>query len=84
LSARVKPTPAPRLSPGDIAIDSGLIAHVGGKAGPGKREIDADGLLITPGWVDVHTHYDQATWDACAIRPAGTARDRRPMPDRAR
>jgi len=34
---------------GDIAIDSGLITHVGGKAGPGKREIDADGLLITPG-----------------------------------
>jgi imidazolonepropionase-like amidohydrolase len=41
---------------GDIAIDSGLITHVGCKAGPGKREIDADGLLITPSWVDVHTH----------------------------
>src|ERR1700747_14311 len=49
---------------GDVAIDSGLITQVGGKAGPGKREIDADGLLVTPGWVDVHTHYDgQATWD---------------------
>ena len=34
------------------------------QAGPGKREIDADGLLVTPGWVDVHTHYDgQAMWD---------------------
>jgi N-acyl-D-amino-acid deacylase len=49
---------------GDVALDGGRIAQVGGKAGPGKREIDADGLLVTPGWVDVHTHYDgQATWD---------------------
>jgi len=49
---------------GDVAIDGGTIAVVGGKAGPGKREIDANGLLVTPGWVDVHTHYDgQATWD---------------------
>jgi N-acyl-D-amino-acid deacylase len=49
---------------GDVGIDGGKIAAVGGKAGPGKREIDADGLLVTPGWVDVHTHYDgQATWD---------------------
>ena len=49
---------------GDIAVDGGRIAAVGGKAGPGRREIAADGLLVTPGWVDVHTHYDgQATWD---------------------
>ena len=49
---------------GDVAIDGGRIAQVGGKAGPGKREINADGKLVTPGWVDVHTHYDgQATWD---------------------
>jgi N-acyl-D-aspartate/D-glutamate deacylase len=49
---------------GDVAVDGGKIAQVGGKAGPGKREIAADGLLVTPGWVDVHTHYDgQATWD---------------------
>lgn len=49
---------------GDVAIDGDTIAQVGGKAGPGKREIDANGLLVTPGWVDVHTHYDgQATWD---------------------
>jgi N-acyl-D-aspartate/D-glutamate deacylase len=49
---------------GDVAIDGGTIAAVGGKAGPGRREIAADGLLVTPGWVDVHTHYDgQATWD---------------------
>ena len=49
---------------GDVAVDGGKIAAVGGKAGPGRREIDAAGLLVTPGWVDVHTHYDgQATWD---------------------
>ena len=49
---------------GDVAIDGDKIAQVGGKAGPGKREINADGQLVTPGWVDVHTHYDgQATWD---------------------
>jgi N-acyl-D-amino-acid deacylase len=49
---------------GDVALDNGRITEVGGKAGPGRREIDADGLLVTPGWVDVHTHYDgQATWD---------------------
>jgi N-acyl-D-amino-acid deacylase len=49
---------------GDVAIDGGRIAAVGGKQGPGKREIDATGLMVTPGWVDVHTHYDgQAMWD---------------------
>jgi N-acyl-D-aspartate/D-glutamate deacylase len=49
---------------GDIAIDGDRIAAVGGKQGPARREIDADGLLVTPGWVDVHTHYDgQAMWD---------------------
>ena len=49
---------------GDVAIDAGRLSEVGGKAGPARREIDADGLLVTPGWVDVHTHYDgQATWD---------------------
>src|SRR5690348_7637950 len=49
---------------GDIAIDGDKIVAVGGKAGAARREFDADGLLVTPGWVDVHTHYDgQATWD---------------------
>ena len=56
-------TGQPRFT-GDVAIDGDRITQVGGKAGPGKREIDADGLLVTPGWVDAHTHYDgQATWD---------------------
>jgi N-acyl-D-amino-acid deacylase len=49
---------------GDVAIADGRIAGVGGKQAPGKREIDATGLLVTPGWVDAHTHYDgQAMWD---------------------
>ncbi|HEY1797428.1 MAG TPA: amidohydrolase family protein [Stellaceae bacterium] len=49
---------------GDIAIGGDKIVAVGGKAGAARREIAADGLLVTPGWVDVHTHYDgQATWD---------------------
>ena len=56
-------TGAPAFT-GDLAIADGRIAQVGGKAGPARRIIDADGLLVTPGWVDVHTHYDgQATWD---------------------
>jgi N-acyl-D-aspartate/D-glutamate deacylase len=49
---------------GDVAIADGRIAAVGGKQGPARRDIDANGLLVTPGWVDVHTHYDgQAMWD---------------------
>ena len=49
---------------GDLAIDGGKIAGVGGKAGAGRREIDASGLLVAPGWVDIHTHYDgQVAWD---------------------
>jgi N-acyl-D-aspartate/D-glutamate deacylase len=50
----------------DVSIHAGTIAAVGdpGTAGAAHREIDADGLLLTPGWVDVHTHYDaQASWD---------------------
>ncbi len=53
----------PRLV-ADIGIDGSLISQIGKDIGPGRREIDADGLLVTPGFVDVHTHYDgQATWD---------------------
>lgn len=49
---------------GDIAIDRGIITSAEGKAGPGRREIDASGLLVGPGWVDIHTHYDgQVSWD---------------------
>ena len=49
---------------GDVAIDDGVITSVGAKAGAARREIDATGLVVTPGWVDIHTHYDgQVTWD---------------------
>src|SRR5271155_1294906 len=49
---------------GDIAIDGGVITSVGGKADAARREIDAKGMLVTPGFVDIHTHYDgQVTWD---------------------
>ncbi|MBT3700569.1 MAG: amidohydrolase family protein [Alphaproteobacteria bacterium] len=48
----------------DVAVDDGLFSEVGQGLGKGKREIDGSGLLLTPGWVDIHTHYDgQATWD---------------------
>ena len=49
---------------GDVAIEGEMIVQVGRKAGPARRDIDAAGLMVTPGWVDIHTHYDgQATWD---------------------
>jgi N-acyl-D-aspartate/D-glutamate deacylase len=48
----------------DIAIDGEKIVAVGRVEGSARRTIDAAGALVTPGWVDVHTHYDgQATWD---------------------
>ena len=54
---------APRCT-GDVGITGGRIAEVGGKLGAGRRELDATGAIVTPGWVDVHTHYDgQVTWD---------------------
>ena len=49
----------------DVAVKDGRIAQVGRVAGSGHEEIDARGRIITPGFVDVHTHYDgQATWDS--------------------
>ncbi|MDH5676103.1 MAG: amidohydrolase family protein [Myxococcales bacterium] len=48
----------------DVAIVAGRVVEVGRVEGRGHRELDARGLLVTPGFVDVHTHYDgQATWD---------------------
>ena len=50
---------------GDVGVTDGRIVEVGQGLGPGAEEIDATGLLVTPGWVDIHTHYDgQATWDS--------------------
>ena len=49
---------------GDVAIKDGLIAAIGQVDGDADREIDAAGLAVTPGFVDIHTHYDgQVTWD---------------------
>jgi N-acyl-D-aspartate/D-glutamate deacylase len=54
-------TPAYR---GDVAVDGGRITELGEVDGTGDREIDAGGLSVLPGWVDIHTHYDgQVTWD---------------------
>ncbi len=48
----------------DIAVDGGLISAVGSDLAEGRTEIDAEGKLVTPGFVDIHTHYDgQVTWD---------------------
>ncbi len=47
----------------DVAVDGDRISAVG-RVGAGRRELDADGLLVTPGFVDIHTHFDaQVTWD---------------------
>jgi len=52
---------------GDLAVSGGRIAEVGAVSGRGAREIDADGLVVAPGFIDPHTHYDaQLTWDPSA------------------
>jgi len=48
----------------DVAVKNGRVVEVGKITGHAKRTIDADGLMVTPGWVDIHTHYDgQVSWD---------------------
>jgi N-acyl-D-aspartate/D-glutamate deacylase len=49
---------------GDLGFTNGRISGIGKDLGAARRTINADGLLVTPAWVDVHTHYDgQVTWD---------------------
>ena len=49
---------------GDIAIQGDRIVKIGLVEESGSKEIDAEGNLVTPGWVDIHTHYDgQVCWD---------------------
>ena len=50
---------------GDVAMTDGVIVAVGdGVSGPASQVIDADGAIVTPAWVDIHTHFDgQVTWD---------------------
>jgi N-acyl-D-amino-acid deacylase len=56
---------------GDVAVDGNIVTAVGEVEGPARRVIDAEGKLVTPGWVDIHTHYDgQATWDP-EVSPSG-------------
>ncbi|MEI6252910.1 MAG: amidohydrolase family protein, partial [Mycobacteriaceae bacterium] len=52
----------------DVAVTDGVIVALGRVEGAGAREIDASGMLVTPGFVDLHTHYDgQAIWsDRCS------------------
>jgi N-acyl-D-amino-acid deacylase len=55
---------------GDVWIKDGRVAQIGGRApGFAKKVIDADGLIVAPGFVDLHTHYDaQIRWDPyCTI-----------------
>jgi len=48
----------------DVAVSNGVVTEVGADLGSARQVIDADGALVTPGFVDIHTHYDgQATWD---------------------
>src|SRR3954471_18884167 len=49
----------------DLAVKDGRIAEIGPKLPRAAAEIDASGRLVTPGFVDIHTHYDgQAVWDS--------------------
>ena len=56
---------------GDVAVADGRIVEVGGSiTSPARQVVDADGAIVTPGWVDVHTHYDgQVCWDS-ALAPS--------------
>ncbi|WP_153503751.1 N-acyl-D-amino-acid deacylase family protein [Cumulibacter manganitolerans] len=50
---------------GDVAVSGGRIVETGTVSGRGRREIDVDGAVVAPGFVDIHTHFDgQATWDS--------------------
>jgi N-acyl-D-aspartate/D-glutamate deacylase len=58
---------------GDVGVRDGVIVEVGGSITESAKEtIDADGAIVTPGWVDVHTHYDgQVSWDEVMDPSAG-------------
>ena len=58
---------------GDVAVDGGRITATGVVAGRGRREIDARGLVVAPGWVDIHTTTGRSPGTRCSRRRAGTA-----------
>ena len=63
---------APRFR-ADLAVQDGRIASIGRISDAGREEIDADGLVVAPGFIDGHTHFDaQISWD-----PYGTSSDRK-------
>jgi N-acyl-D-amino-acid deacylase len=64
-------TGAPSFT-GDVGVTDGMVTELGVITGPARDVIEADGALVTPGFVDVHTHYDgQVTWDD-ALEPSAS------------
>ena len=62
---------------GDVAINDGRIVEIGKIGGEARRVLNADGLVVSPGVVDNHCHYDaQVTWDPSARTRASTGRRR--------
>ena len=58
----------------DVAVTDGRIAEIGQIRGSARQTIDAEGLLVAPGFIDLHTHYDvQPFWIGSAHPPSGTA-----------
>jgi N-acyl-D-aspartate/D-glutamate deacylase len=63
-NARICDGTGAALRAGEVAIEDGKIAAVGDVTGAARREINADGLVVAPGFIDIHTHYDaQISWD---------------------
>ncbi|HKV55351.1 MAG TPA: amidohydrolase family protein, partial [Candidatus Binataceae bacterium] len=63
-NARICDGTGARVYSGSIAVEDGRIAGMGDVSGTARREINADGLIAAPGFIDIHTHYDaQISWD---------------------
>ena len=63
-SARIVDGTGASETTGDVGIRDGRIVEVGQVTEAARETLDADGALLVPGWIDVHTHYDgQVTWD---------------------